>query len=135
MKTITYKFSDGTIRAVEAADEICALHEQSVRQEKRNHWRETRRHTSLDSIDAEGKDFASVNSNPLDALIRQEENAVFVNALELLTPEQRELAEKVFIDGMTMTAVAKAAGVSQQSVSKRVARIIAKLRNFFETGL
>jgi len=47
MKTITYTFADGSTQTVEVSDELYAAHEQEVQAEKRNHWKNTRRHISL----------------------------------------------------------------------------------------
>ena len=47
MQTIKYKFADGTTNEVEVTEEIYLIHLELLQQEKRNHWKETRRHTSL----------------------------------------------------------------------------------------
>ena len=57
MQTIKYKFADGTTSTVEVSDELHAVHLEIVQQEKRNHWRETRRHTALYYFTATGIDF------------------------------------------------------------------------------
>ena len=46
MQTIKYTFADGTTSEIEVTDELYALHLVLVQQEKRNHWKETRRHIS-----------------------------------------------------------------------------------------
>ncbi len=50
MQKIKYEFADGTTSEIEVTDEIYALHLELVQQEKRNHWKETRRHTSLSTL-------------------------------------------------------------------------------------
>ena len=47
MQTIKYTFADVTTNEVEVTEEIYLIHLELLQQEKRNHWRETRRHTSL----------------------------------------------------------------------------------------
>ena len=59
MQTIKYVFADGTTSEIEVTDEVYALHLQLLQEEKRNHWRETRRHISLDYLNENGIDFAS----------------------------------------------------------------------------
>ena len=49
MQTIKYIFADGTTSEIEVSDEFFILHLQLQQQEKRNHWKETRRHISLES--------------------------------------------------------------------------------------
>ncbi len=46
MQKIKYEFADGTTSEIEVTDELYALHLELVQEEKRNHWRETRRHIS-----------------------------------------------------------------------------------------
>ena len=43
MQTIKYIFSDGTTSEIEVTDEFYTLYAELVQQEKRNHWKETRR--------------------------------------------------------------------------------------------
>lgn len=45
MQTIKYKFVDGTTNEVEVTEDIYLIHLELLQQEKRNHWKETRRHT------------------------------------------------------------------------------------------
>lgn len=47
MQVIIYKFVDGTMNAVEVTEDIYFIHLELLQQEKRNPWKETRRHTSL----------------------------------------------------------------------------------------
>ena len=47
MQVIKYKFADGTTNEVEVTEEFYKIHLELLQQEKRNHWKETRRHTSL----------------------------------------------------------------------------------------
>ena len=47
MQKIKYIFADGTTSEIEVTDELYVLHFQLLQEEKRNHWRETRRHLTL----------------------------------------------------------------------------------------
>lgn len=55
MQTIRYIFSDGTTSEIEVTDEFYTLYAELVQQEKRNHWKETRRHISLNYLLENGK--------------------------------------------------------------------------------
>ena len=57
MQVIIYKFVDGTTNTVEVTEEIYLIHLELLQQEKRNHWKETRRHTSLYNFTDMGIDF------------------------------------------------------------------------------
>ena len=73
MQTIRYIFSDGTTSEIEVADEFYTLYTELVQQEKRNHWKETRRHTSLNYLMENGIDFESPAADPLSVLLRSED--------------------------------------------------------------
>ena len=57
MQTIKYKFADATTNEVEVTEEIYLIHLELLQHEKRNHWEETRRHTSLYYFTDMGIDF------------------------------------------------------------------------------
>lgn len=128
MKTIKYEFNDGTISEVEVSDELYAVHEQLLQEEKRNHWKNTRRHISLDYLNEHEIDIEAPDSDPLIVLIRREDKENLNAAIALLSDKQRELVQKVFFDGMTMTAIAEQENMSQQAISKKIAVIYKKLK-------
>ena len=135
MKTIRYEFCDGTINEVEVSDELYAVHEQLVQEEKRNHKRETRRHISLDYLRDKGIDFEDKGSDCLVSLIRQEDGDSLRKAMALLSDKQRELVEKVVFEGMTLTAFAELEHVTQQAVSQKLAVILKKLQKLLQKTL
>ena len=59
MQTIKYRFADGTTSEIEVTEEFYTLYAELVQQEKRNHWKETQRHISLENLNENGIDFAS----------------------------------------------------------------------------
>ena len=61
MQTIKYKFADGTTSTVEVSDELHAVHLEIVQQEKRNHWRETRRLRTQAKVQSRSR--GSINTN------------------------------------------------------------------------
>ena len=128
MKKIIYEFCDGTINKIEVSDELYAIHEQMVLEEKRNHKRETRRHVSLNYLNSKGIDIESIGSDPLTALIKSEKENRIQNLLSYLSDKQQQLVEKVFFEGMTVTAVARQENVSQQAISKKMLVIYKKLK-------
>ena len=98
MQTIKYTFADGTTSTVEVSDELHAVHLEIVQQEKRNHWRETRRHTSLYYLMENGIDFEDRRSDsPLESYIRKENITSIRKAISMLTPKRQELIYKVFL--------------------------------------
>ena len=128
MQTIKYRFSDGTTSEIEVTDEFYTLYAELVQQEKRNHWKETRRHTSLEYLNENGIDFESPAADLLSVLIQQEDEKRIHNAINQLSDKQKELAEKVFFKGMTLTAIAKEKGVSQPAITQQLATVLKKLK-------
>ena len=129
MKTIQYKFNDGTIREISVTDELYALHLELLQEEKRNHWRETRRHISLEYLMEQGVDIADHDSgDPLSALIEKTDDEKLKNALSFLSDKQRALIEKVFYNDLSLREIARQTGVSHQALSQQLATIYKKLK-------
>ena len=128
MQIIKYRFADGTTSEIEVTDEFYMLYAELVQQEKRNHWKETRRHISLENLNENGIDFASPAADPLSVLIQQEDEKQIHNAIAALSDKQKDLAEKVFFKGMTLTAIAKEKGVSQPAITQQLATVLKKLK-------
>lgn len=131
MKTIQYKFNDGTISEINVTDELYALHLELLQEEKRNHWKETRRHISLDYLMEQGADIADHDSgDPLSALIEKTNDERIKTALSYLSDKQRSLIEKVFYNDLSLREIARQTGISHQALSQQLATIYKKLKKF-----
>lgn len=130
MQTIKYTFADGTTNEVEVTDELYAMHLQLVQEEKRNHWRETRRHTSLNYLMELGVDFTDTAADPVAAVELREDDERIYKAMSQLLPEQQTLVRKVFYEGKTITEIAKAENVGKSAIANRLTRIYIKLKKF-----
>ena len=129
MKTIQYKFNDGSISEISVTDELYALHLELLQEEKRNHWKETRRHISLDYLIEQGADIADHrDGDPLSALIEKTDDEKLKNALSYLSDKQRSLIEKVFYNDLSLREIARQTGVSHQALSQQLATIYKKLK-------
>ena len=129
MKTIQYKFNDGSIKEISVTDELYALHLELLQEEKRNHWKETRRHISLDYLMEQGADIADHDSgDPLSALIEKTDDERIKTALSYLSDKQRSLIEKVFYNDLSLREIARQTGVSHQALSQQLATIYKKLK-------
>lgn len=131
MKVIKYEFADGTVSDIEVSDGLFAAHEELVKAEKRNHWKNTRRHISLDYLREHEIDIEDKNADPLKQLIGQEDSAENKSPLSALSDERRELLELVYTDGKTLTEIAKMQKVSQPAISQRLITILKKLQKDF----
>lgn len=130
MPTIKYIFADGTTSETEVTDELYALHLQLVQEEKRNHWRETRRHTSLNYIMELGIDFTDIAADPVAAVEMREDEERIHNAITHLSDKQRALLEKVFNQNMSLREIERQTGISHQALSQQLATIYKKLKKF-----
>ena len=129
MKTIQYKFNDGSISEINVTDELYALHLELLQEEKRNHWKETRRHISLDYLIEQGADIADHrDGDPLSALIEKTDDEKLKNALSYLSDKQRSLIEKVFYNDLSLREIARQTDVSHQALSQQLATIYKKLK-------
>lgn len=135
MQKIKYTFADGTTSEIEVTNELYAVHLQLVQDEKRNHWRETRRHISLNYLMEMGVDFADIAADSFAAVELREDDKRIHKAVAALSERQRELVQKVFFEGMTLTAIAKEKGVSQPAITQQLATVIKKLKKFLQKTL
>ena len=130
MQTIKYEFADGTTSEIEVSEEIYALHLELVQQEKRNHWRETRRHISLYYLLENGVDFVDNAADSFTAVEMRENDERIKKAISKLLPEQQALIKKIFYEGKTITEIAKAENVGKSAIANRLTRIYIKIKKF-----
>lgn len=135
MQKIKYEFADGTTSEIEVSEEIYALHLQLLQEEKRNHWRETRRHISLYYLLENGVDFTDNAADPLAAVEMRDNEERIHNAINQLSDKQRKLLRAVFVEGMTLTDIAKEKGVSQPAITQQLATVIKKLKKLLQKTL
>ena len=103
---ITYEFVTGEISEVEVDERLGGMLLDLDRQQYNNDQKETRRHVSLDGMDYEGELFASAEDTEREAE-RREDIARLFSAMEILSPAQRELVEKVYFEERKITDIAR----------------------------
>ena len=128
MQIIIYKFVDGTTNAVEVTEDIYLIHLELLQQEKRNHWKETRRHTSLYYFTDMGIDFEDKRIDLFAEIVRKENAERVHKALMTLSDKRRDLVRKVFYEEMTMRQIASQTGVSHTAISQRMKTIRKRLQ-------
>ena len=128
MQVIIYKFVDGTTNEIEVTDELFLIHLQLVQMEKRNHWRETRRHTSLNYLIENGIDFEDKSADTLAIIIRSKNIERVHKALLTLSDKRRELVHKFYYEELTMRQIASQTGVSHTAISQRMKTIRNRLK-------
>lgn len=92
-----------------------------------NNQTETRRHVSLDALNADGNLIGHTDDVGITEPDRYEE---LQKAIGRLKPRQRELIKKVFWEDIRQVEIAKAEGVSESAIAQRMAAIYARLKKF-----
>ena len=128
MQVIIYKFVDGTTNAVEVTEDIYLIHLELLQQEKRNHWKETRRHTSLYYFTDMRIDFEDKRIDLFAEIVRKENAERVHKALLTLSDKRRELVHKFYYEEMTMRQIASQEGVSHTAISQRMKTIRNRLK-------
>ena len=128
MQVIIYKFVDGTTNAVEVTEDIYLIHLELLQQEKRNHWRETRRHTSLYYFTDMGIDFEDKRIDLFAEIVRKENAERIHKALLTLSDKRRDLVRKFYYEEMTMRQIASQESVSHTAISQRMKTIRKRLQ-------
>ena len=135
MQKIKYTFADGTTSEIEVTDELYAIHLEIVQAERRLHWRESRRQTSLENLTEQGIDFIDTAANPLAEYIQNENTEHIEKAVAALSDKQRKLIYAVFVEGKTLTEIAKSENVTQPAITQRLATAIKKLKKLLQKTL
>ena len=128
---IWYEFTNGEVSEIEVDEALGGLLVEFDRQEYNNDHKETRRHTSLDGMEYEGALFAAPDDLAAEVL-RREGAARLLRAMEVLTPSQRELVRRVYFENEKITDIARAEGITKQSIHERLRRALKKIKKFLE---
>lgn len=135
MKHIYYKDAKGKKVRIEVTDEVAAAYRESLREEWRGDAKEKYHTLSLDKFAEEGYEIMAAGENAESRMLTREdeEEKAFLfkrikELLPLLTPLQRRTLKKIYFYHMTQADIAREEGVSEPVISKRVARIYARLQ-------
>lgn len=93
-----------------------------------NHHAETRRHVSLEAMNQDGN--LIPGSTDIETDLFAEDYSALHRAISRLKPKQQELIRKVYWQKRTQRSVAAEMGSGEDSVSKKLSRIYAKLQKY-----
>ena len=102
-----------------------------VRHELARHFREHRRHDSLDSAEAE--ELTADETSPLENLVDGERLEQLRHALASLSDQQQAIVFMKFFEDMPNAEIAAATGLSPGNVGVRVHRTLKQLRMLMES--
>ena len=80
-------------------------------------------------MEYEGALFAAPD-DPAAEVLRREDAARLLRAMEALTPSQRELVRRVYFENEKITDIARAEGVDESSIRERLRWIHKKMKKF-----
>ena len=93
--------------------------------------KETRRHTYMSVLEEKGR-YIPDDSDPLEDVLKAERIRELMAAIEKLQPQQKELLIRVYWNKELQKDIAAEEGVSEMAISRRMKRIIKKLKIFLE---
>ena len=113
----TYHFANGDSQEIEVTEAQYLILKDADRIEYNNDHANTRRHISLDMVEAdEGMQFSDITQDVEAAVCAHESIIALHNAMRSLSPEQRQLIQKVYADGYSYAEIAKACGVPESTI-------------------
>ena len=121
----------GEVTEVEVDDELGKVIAEMDEAAAKIDRKETRRHNYMSELE-EKRRYISDDSDPLEDILEDELHKELRLAIETLSSEQRELLIRVYWNNELQKDIAAEKGVSEMAISKRMKRIIKKLKNFFE---
>ena len=87
---------------------------------------------SLDALEEKGIQLDKTSILAVsDNEIVDEKIEKLMNAIQKLTPKQRELIKQLFWEGKTQEELAQEKGISQPAISKQIANIKKKIKKYF----
>ena len=125
---IKYEFVNGT-KEIEVDESTGNIIKDLNRQEYNNQKRETRRHCTIEK----SLEFGTMPDDTdleRDFICREEMKTLYA-ALNTLTADQKDLVNRVFFNGQSITSIAAEFGVTYQAIQQRLKTILKKLKNKF----
>lgn len=132
MKTITYKFADGTTSAVEVSDEFYSLYQDMEKADELSERKHSRRSQSLERSVDNGWDVADPDADVPTIFEINERNSQLYAAISTLTPEQQTLIKQVFFERISQVEIAERQGVTKKAINNRLTRILRKLKKVLQ---
>ncbi len=128
MKTVVYRFADGTKSEVQVDDELYAVIEEMEKVERSSNRRETRRHVSIESLAEKCIDPPTEDEYDWGELFQNINNERLLCAISRLGKADKDLLYKVYYEQMTLKEIAIEEKVSPQAISWRLNTILSQLR-------
>ncbi len=124
---IKYEFANEAVE-IEVDEKWGTIVLELDREEYNDNHRETRRHCSLDALNLDDALLPS-NVDVFEAVADADVKKELYQAIEKISPQQRELIWRVYFQGEHPADIARELGVSKTAIHNRLQRIFCKLKN------
>ena len=130
---IKYEFANEAVE-IEVEEKWATIVLDLDREEYNDNHRETRRHCSLDAMNVDDTLLPS-DVDVFEAVADAEGKRNLHQAIEKLSPQQRELIGRIYFQGEHPADIARELGVSKTAIHNRLQRIFCQLqKNLPERG-
>ncbi len=123
---IKYEFANEAVE-IEVDEKWATIVLELDREEYNDDHRETRRHCSLDALNLDEALLPS-NVDVFEAVADAEVKRRLYQAIETLSPQQRELVWRIYFLGERPADIAREMGVSKTAIYNRLQRIFTQLQ-------
>ena len=123
---IKYEFANEAVE-IEVEEKWATIVLDLDREEYNDNHRETRRHCSLDSMNVDDTLLPS-DVDVFEAVADAEGKRNLHQAIEKLSPQQRELIGRIYFQGEHPADIARELGVSKTAIHNRLQRIFCQLQ-------
>lgn len=130
---IKYEFANEAVE-IEVEEKWATIVLDLDREEYNDNHRETRRHCSLDALNLDGTLLPS-DVDVFEAVADAEGKRNLYQAIDKLSPQQRELIWRIYFQGEHPADIARELGVSKTAIHNRLQRIFCQLqKNLSDRG-
>ena len=123
---IKYEFANESVE-IEVEEKWATIVLDLDREEYNDNHRETRRHCSLDALNLDDSLLTS-DMDVFEAVADAEGKRNLYQAIEKLSPQQRELIGRIYFQGEHPADIARELGVSKTAIHNRLQRIFCQLQ-------
>lgn len=129
---IKYQFVTGETVEIKVSERIGKVLIAIDKDMQNSDRRETRRHNSIDALAEQGIQVLDNSIELTSAIEARETKEALHDALNKLLPQQRELIQKVFFAGKSISEIAREEGVYESAIRNRLSKTIKRMKKFLD---
>lgn len=127
---IKYEFVNGKTE-IEVTEEWGSVLIELHKKEARNNYNEHRHREHFESLSEPECEYGREDDNLLAIIGRNDFEGLLIEAIDSLTPDQKDLVQKIYFENWSVNKYAEMLGVDASAVSHRLMRIRNRLKKFF----